>query len=39
MADDQSQHSKAETAAELARAFANLAVLSVALLKLLKKQQ
>lgn len=39
MADDQSKPSKAETAAELARYFANLAVLSVALLKLLKKSK
>jgi len=42
MADDQSQPakpSKAKTAAELARAFTNLAILSVALLKLLKKSK
>jgi len=39
MVDDQSQPSKAQTAAEIARAFANLAVLSVALLKLMKKQK
>ena len=42
MADDQSQPakpSKAETAAALATAFANLAAISVALLNLLKKRK